>query len=224
MATYAFSDLHGEYKLFKQIQEYIQKDDVVYCLGDCCDRGPDGIKIIQEVLKDKRFIYLLGNHEAMLIDNVATLPENLTNADIHILKETEGLKSYNDFYDLKEKEREELLKELKNLPLKTLYINKDNKKIFLSHCGCNPNKIFDIDDKTFLWDRKHLTTSKWVWDRDLYIVHGHTPTTLMPNKNDRVYFYCNKHKIDIDTGATFGGTAALLNLDTFDIIYFVDKE
>ena len=50
MATYAFSDLHGEYKLFKQIQEYIQKDDVVYCLGDCCDRGPDGIKIIQEVL------------------------------------------------------------------------------------------------------------------------------------------------------------------------------
>ena len=61
MATYTFSDLHGEYKLFKQIQEYIQKDDIVYCLGDCCDRGPDGIKIIQEVLKDKRFIYLLGN-------------------------------------------------------------------------------------------------------------------------------------------------------------------
>ena len=47
---YAFSDIHGNYNLFRQIKNFIKENDVVFCLGDCCDRGLDGIKIIQEIL------------------------------------------------------------------------------------------------------------------------------------------------------------------------------
>ena len=34
-----------------------------------CDRGPDGIKMMQEILKDKRIIYLKGNPRRNVILN-----------------------------------------------------------------------------------------------------------------------------------------------------------
>lgn len=35
MARDAFSDLHGRLDLFNKIIDFIQPDDIVYCLGDC---------------------------------------------------------------------------------------------------------------------------------------------------------------------------------------------
>ena len=64
--TYAFTDIHGQYDLWEQIRDYCQPDDNLYFLGDACDRGPAGIKIIKELLTDPRVIYLKGNHEEML--------------------------------------------------------------------------------------------------------------------------------------------------------------
>ena len=93
MKTFVYTDLHGNYNLFKQIQNYLGKNDRAICLGDNCDRGPDGIKIIQETLKDNRIIYLQGNHEAMLVDAVRKSQNNgnisfrmLDEADMDILR------------------------------------------------------------------------------------------------------------------------------------------
>ena len=63
MATYAFTDLHGQYELWKQIKEFCQPDDKLYFLGDAADRGIDGVRIMVELLADPRVIYLKGNHE-----------------------------------------------------------------------------------------------------------------------------------------------------------------
>jgi len=40
---YVLSDLHGHYNIFIKMLEKINfsDDDVLYILGDCCDRGPD---------------------------------------------------------------------------------------------------------------------------------------------------------------------------------------
>ena len=67
MSTYCFSDVHGQYILWEQIQKYLKEDDVCYVLGDCIDRGLDGYQILKEVLEDKRYIFLLGNHEDMML-------------------------------------------------------------------------------------------------------------------------------------------------------------
>ena len=67
MSTWAFSDIHGNRKLFDAIKNFIKEDDTIYFLGDACDRGPDGWEIIKEILADERFIYLKGNHEDMLV-------------------------------------------------------------------------------------------------------------------------------------------------------------
>ena len=67
MATYAFSDLHGDYQLWTAIKNYCKDDDILFFLGDVNDRGNDGIKILQEMIDDPRIIYILGNHEDMLL-------------------------------------------------------------------------------------------------------------------------------------------------------------
>ena len=50
--VYACADLHGQYELWKQIRDYCAEDDIIYFLGDACDRGPEGIKIIKELRKE----------------------------------------------------------------------------------------------------------------------------------------------------------------------------
>ena len=53
---YAFSDLHGNLDLWKHIQNFLDDSDTAFCLGDCCDRGLYGIKIMQDILNDSRII------------------------------------------------------------------------------------------------------------------------------------------------------------------------
>lgn len=62
---YCFTDLHGCYDLWRQIKNYCDETDTLYFLGDAIDRGPDGVVLMEELLKDKRVIYLKGNHEHM---------------------------------------------------------------------------------------------------------------------------------------------------------------
>ena len=52
MATYAFSDLHGDYQLWTAIKNYCKDDDILFFLGDVNDRGNDGIKILQEMIDE----------------------------------------------------------------------------------------------------------------------------------------------------------------------------
>ena len=73
MAIYCFSDLHGRYELWEQIKNYIKPEDIVYCLGDCIDRGYRGYEILKEVLEHPQITFLLGNHEDFLMQNGAWL-------------------------------------------------------------------------------------------------------------------------------------------------------
>ena len=67
---YVLSDLHGHYNIFIKMLEKINfcKDDVLYILGDCCDRGPDSLKIYLYIQKFKNIYLIKGNHEIMMRD------------------------------------------------------------------------------------------------------------------------------------------------------------
>ena len=76
MAKYAFTDIHGNYNLWLAIKNYCKEDDEIFFLGDAIDRGPDGIKIMQELFKDKRVTYIIGNHEDMFLDYVKNIDDD----------------------------------------------------------------------------------------------------------------------------------------------------
>ena len=241
MRTFVYTDLHGNYNLFKQIQNYLGDTDRAICLGDNCDRGPDGIKIIQETLKDSRIIYLQGNHEAMLVDAVRKSQHNgnisfrmFDDADMEILRHNGTIPTLQALQLLPQEEREDLIEKLDKLPISAFTTGKDGCTVFLSHAGCHPPTLQEMDrDETkfkLIWDRKHIAKEAfhYVGKNDLYIVHGHTPVQCIPLYNqqvkvsayDKVCFYCEGHKIDIDLGTPTTNTVALLNLDTFETIYF----
>ena len=62
---YAMSDLHGCYgKNIKMLEKIkFHTDDTLYILEDIVDRGPDGIKIWQDITERKNNIVLHGNHD-----------------------------------------------------------------------------------------------------------------------------------------------------------------
>lgn len=243
METYVYTDLHGNYNLFKQIQNYLGDSDRAICLGDNCDRGPDGVKIIQETLRDSRITYLLGNHEVMLIDAVRKSQHNgnisfrmFDDADMEILRHNGTIPTLQELQLLTEEERNYIINELDKLPISAFTSGKDGCTVFLSHAGCHPPMLQEMDrDETkfkLIWDRKHIAKEvfHYIGDNDLYIVHGHTPVQMLRfyNKemkdynNAEIAYYCNKHKIDLDICTSETNKVALFNLNTFEVIYFTD--
>ena len=243
MRTFVYTDLHGNYNLFKQIQNYLGDNDRAICLGDNCDRGPDGIKIIQETLKDSRITYLQGNHEAMLVDAIRKSQHNgnisfrmFDDADMEILRHNGTIPTLQALQLLPQEERDDLIEKIDRLPISACTTGKNGCTVFLSHAGCHPPMLQEMDrDETkfkLIWDRKHIAKEAfhYVENNKLYIVHGHTPVQTLGfyNKQLKSYdkaeivYYCGGHKIDLDICTPETNKVALFDLSTFEVIYFVD--
>ena len=222
--VYACSDLHGMYSLFEQIKNFIQPDDIVYCLGDCGDRGPSGWRIISEVMDNPQWKYLKGNHEDMLAKAIKS------NHRDYCFSEEQDLLYYNGgrlTYEAWEKETqwdESWGKRLHELPYYDKYYNTSNQMILLSHSGCiHPDQY--IPERDCLWDRSHMGITTWPLRDDVYIVHGHTPVALARKGRAhpellKIENYCDGHKFNIDLASWYTGVCCLLDLDTFEEHYF----
>ena len=104
MARYAVSDLHGHLEIYKQIKAMLKPGDIVYCLGDCGDRGPRPWETIKAVYEDPQFIYLKGNHEDMLSLIFAFCYEQTSPLDVHLYTFGFSLSILNIFSYLPKKE------------------------------------------------------------------------------------------------------------------------
>lgn len=69
MAHYVLADIHGEADRFYAMLEQIRFSDfdTLYILGDVVDRGPDGVRLLQEIMNIPNAVMLLGNHEYMML-------------------------------------------------------------------------------------------------------------------------------------------------------------
>ena len=219
MSTYVFSDLHSQYDLWLQIKEYIKPEDTVYCLGDCMDRGDAGLKILFEVLNTPNIILLCGNHE-----------DFIKNTNISLWYRNGGDRSIHDFEKLSKQERRALIKRIRKLPTHIEYTNTRGEVVYLCHAGRQPDTPEISYEDNYIWDRSHIKEKEWRGADNEYCVHGHTPVCVLkyfslewPEDNTKIYRYCKGHKIDIDLGSFQTHVACLLNLDTWEEIYFKDR-
>ena len=74
--TFFIGDIHGCSKTFKKLVKDtigVKKGDIIYCLGDYVDRGPDSKGVVDFILELREGGYtvytLRGNHEQMLLDS-----------------------------------------------------------------------------------------------------------------------------------------------------------
>ena len=146
-----------------------------------------------------------------------------------------------------------LYKKIRLMPFLCHYTSKNGNGIILEHAGYTPDKLGeDLDfNHDPVWDRSHFYDG-WTGTENMYLVHGHTPVQYLKfgygyygqdpltredlelNKNHwdepsahyvpEVIRYCDGHKFDIDMCTIVSGRIALLDLDTFEVIYFDEGE
>lgn len=233
--TYVLSDIHGYYTKYQAVLETIQfsSADTLYILGDVIDRGPDGVKILLDMMARPNIVPILGNHEftaAMCLpwlmeevtdqsldslgpDQLAVLSEWLTNGGGTTLRELKRL-------DMEE--REELLEYVREMDLYA-EVEAGGRHFVLVHAGLDhfaPDKpLEDYKLTDFLFGRPNLRQSCF---NDKFLVFGHTPTRLLRQEaeeapSDRIYRQGNL--IAIDCGCGFGGLLGCLCLDTMEEFY-----
>ena len=227
--TYAFTDLHGQYDLWEQIKNYCDDTDTLYFLGDACDRGDDGLKIIKELLQDKRVIYLKGNHEEFLEDIGADVAGgHYRNTPLWGMNG--GFQTLRDFEKLSEDSQLWYIRKIAKLPLVEFYINKKGQTILLSHAGYTPTLEPTGKNITdYLWDREHIYDEWPPGYENTFIIHGHTPVDIIRKdlqilrqkfKQDTLISpitYCDDHKICLDVASFDNKSIVLFDLDELKV-------
>lgn len=221
---YAIGDVHGmadklrllHQQIFTDIDQQLVTRATIVHLGDYIDRGPDSRGVIEQLIQleaatraDPRFttVSLRGNHEQMMLNAM-----DRGHARARDLWSDNGGEATLRSYRGQGRSRDggvdpSHLQWVSTLP--TMHFD-DRRKIAFVHAGIDPATFPDCDMEIRMWTRsaKFFDPAQWP-DRDqvaeLVVVHGHTPTeTGAPDIDD--------HRINVDTGAVFGGplTCAVL--------------
>lgn len=239
---YATTDLHGDYDLWKQIQNYLQEDDKLIFLGDAIDRGDRGFEIFMEMLDDPRVIFIKGNHEDMMYWAYFSREKDKKKLTA-VWYKNGGLYTQNNIRhlinsgQLTEDQVIEYITQIDDLPTYIICpIEDSNKIIYLTHAGFTPNpQLLDLSgtkqEELLLWDRKHIGDSWPQQYPNIYILHGHTPIQSLPLYGQRAWdpnigltSYADGHKICLDLGTISSQAAVLYCLNTMSVATYFSTQ
>lgn len=229
--TYVMSDIHGEYeKYIRMIKEIdLRDEDILYVIGDVVDRGPEPIKILQDMMNRTNVYPLMGNHDLVALGLLPQLNEELTNNDgkfgenlalaLQVWCDDGGLSTITGFCDLGEEDREDIIEYLREFTLLEVAETKD-KSFVLVHAGLGNyrpgKKLSEYTDDDLLFTRPD-PSEQYFDDESVYVVMGHTPTPFFTGKPE---IYKNGRNIFIDCGACSPeGKLACLCLETLEEFY-----
>ena len=229
MNIFAIGDIHGCLKQLISLQKNIlntknfKKDnDLLLYIGDYIDRGPHSKDVINQIIKlqkeNIKSIFLMGNHEQVMIDFLFNKINNLKywldlGADqtfkSYKIEVAEFIKD--GFGDDKiDRLRSVLLNELSDEHihfLKNLRLSYSVGNYLFVHAGINPEKTLKDQDKMdLLWSRSDKFFDK-NFKFEKIIVHGHTP-------EERVINF--PYRINVDIGCFFSGKLSCVCLNDKD--------
>ena len=227
---YAMSDIHGCYDKYRAMLAEIRfkSTDTLYILGDVIDRGPDGIKILQDMNARPNVFPILGNHEFTAAICLPWLTQEITRQSLDSMT-TEQIAALNDWItnggeptirnlrQLNQEERQDILEYFREMEL---YVEVDagGRSFVLTHAALEnfaPEKpLDDYELQDFLFGRHEPEA---VYYPDKILVFGHTPTRLLCGQ-DKIFR--SGTMIGIDCGCVFkGGRLGCLCLDTLEEFY-----
>lgn len=233
---YVIGDVHGEYKLFmKLLEQYKPETEQLVLIGDLLDKGPNSKSVLLELFERSKDKYnppvvLRGNHEELFIDFLA-YPEAKHTAYVRegggftlasLLGEQQTMSNTPaQIATLINQQYAEEIQFLKDCPV---YYRRNN--LLFVHAGVNMQyKDFrQSTDQDFTWIRDIFNNStrkltqknhETSVEESLKIIHGHTPTQEAPTFNN--------NRINIDGGATMGGSLVGVKLNIWGDILEIHK-
>ncbi len=232
---YCISDLHGHWDKYRAMLELIsfKSTDTLYVLGDVIDRGPDGVRILRDMMGRANVIPLLGNHELTAVVCLPLLMEEISDQSLDALDETQiaalsewivngGEPTLRALSALSMEEREDLLDYLRDMDVYA-EVKAGGRNYLLVHAGLDrfvPGKpLEDYDLQDFLFTRPDFGSA---CDFGRTLIFGHTPTRLLweeAGQEARDEIFRSGGMIDIDCGCGFGGKLGCLCLETLEEFY-----
>lgn len=228
---YAMSDLHGEYQKYLAMLEKIKfsQEDTLYLLGDLVDRGPEPVKILQDIIGRPNVYPLMGNHEVMAVYILKQLlvevtEETISQVDAYLMENimlwqrNGGGVTLEQFQALPPRERRQLLEFMEGFGWYET-VDVGQRAFLLVHAGLGnyrPGKKleeYSLEELTMV--RPDYQT-RYFPDDSIYVLSGHTPTKLLSGKWE---IYHSHNNIVLDCGAAIGGRLACLCLDTMEEFY-----
>ena len=209
--SFVIGDIHGNYKPLKELFSkagFDYENDLLISLGDLVDRGPEPVRVVDELMKLRNFIYILGNHDYWCLDYLmsGTISDDWVFQGGHTSvadyeKYPEARKPHLDFF----------------ASARLYHIDAKNR-LFV-HAGFDYKRPFASQKKdtlTLLWDRTLYKAAAEYQEqgklfdefREIYI--GHSPTQLV--RQDLPTQLANLWMMD--TGAGHKGLLSLMDIDT----------
>jgi len=232
---YCVSDLHGCWDKYCAMLEAVsfKNTDILYVLGDIIDRGPDGIKILQDMMLHPNVLPILGNHEFTAAVCLPWLMEKVTDQSLDALDKMQiaalsewivngGGPTLRSLKALPQEERETLLEYIREMDVYA-EVEAGGRSYLLVHAGLGgfaPGKpLEDYELQDFLFSRPD---PGMVCNSSRTLIFGHTPTRLLwaeTGKTARDEIFKRGGMIGIDCGCGYGGRLGCLRLDDLKEFY-----
>jgi len=223
---FIMSDLHGcLYKYMKMIDKIqLNSDDTLYILGDVVDRGPDGIKILLDMIERDNVFFLRGNHDQTAMTVLRSMFDSVAGLDDELVPTLQmwiydgGNTTLEQFMNISLENKKKVLTYLEHSKtFEEIEVNDIN--YLLAHT---------VPEKEIMLDKCKLTLDDYIWGEpdyelkyydDKIIVTGHTPTGLI-DKSYAGRIYIKNNHIAVDCGAVFeDGRLGCICLDTMKEYY-----
>ena len=236
---YVISDIHGCYDEYMELLEKInlRDEDELYILGDVVDRGPEPMKVLQDMMMRVNVFPIIGNHDFVTLLMLRKLSEKITEENVESYLSDEELEEYmkwmkegasttvKDFLRLDEGERQDILEYFGEF---SAYheIELNGKRFVLVHAGINnfdenlPIDEYSLHDLLFC---RMDYSKRYFSDENTYVITGHTPTPAFREDKKPLVYEENGH-IAVDCGCVFGGRLAAYCLDTGEVYYVEGKK
>ena len=209
MRRFVIGDIHGRRKALEQCLERSAFDgnkDLLICLGDVCDRGPEVKESFDLLLQIKNLVYILGNHDKWFLEWALIGKREV------VWTAQGGNASIRSYGNEPVPENH-----IRLLQLARLYYLLDNK-LFV-HAGIDPDSpLEEQTEYDFLWSRDLVQEAlRSIDDPDIEnitpydeVFVGHTPTI---NYGFDVPVFI-KGIWMMDTGAGWWGRLSIMDIDT----------
>lgn len=234
---YAVADIHGCYREFLELLEKINfsDDDEMYILGDMMDKGPDPIKLVQDLMMRPNVYPILGNHDYAALTVLRKFNTEITeeNAESHLSSEDMmnyvywlqdgGSTTSDQFTKLSLEDREEVLEYLEECSIyeEVTVGGRDYVLVHADLYGFHTEK--GLDEYSLPDLILHIADYEKTYYDDKFLITGHTPTFKIREDGEPLVYEKNNH-IAIDCGCIYGCKLAAYCLDEHKAYYVESRQ
>jgi serine/threonine protein phosphatase 1 len=174
-SVWVIGDIHGYNETFDALIKKlsITDQDIILCLGDLIDKGPDSLKVLERVKQSSQIFSIRGNHEEMMRLSISPKHGRMMKSWLKY----GGLITLESFSKDEANQIEEARKWLsfiENLPAEIVL-----DKYRIVHAGYDDSKsLEDQNNQQRIWGRTIFHT-KQTLDPDRQIIVGHTPVQTL---------------------------------------------